>query len=101
LPTAGKPSLACLASRFPYGEKITKPKLDRVGAAEKDLRIMGFTQLRVRSHGDLARVELTESEMDAGWAKRKSIQAACKNAGFTFVAIDTQGYRTGAMNEVL
>jgi uncharacterized protein len=101
LPTAGKPSLACLASRFPYGEKITKEKLDRVGAAEKDLRIMGFTQLRVRSHGDVARVELIESEMEAGWTKRKSIQAVCKNAGFTYVAIDTQGYRTGAMNEIL
>ena len=101
LPTAEKPSLACLASRFPYGETITKEKLDRVGAVEKDLRAMGFSQLRVRSHGDLARVELTESEIDAGWAKRKSIQAACKNAGFTFVAIDTQGYRTGAMNEAL
>jgi len=101
LPTAAKPSLACLASRFPYGESITKPKLDRVGAAEKTLRSMGFTQLRVRSHGDLARIELTEAEMDAGWAQRLRIQAACKEAGFTFVAIDTQGYRTGAMNEVL
>ena len=101
LATAAKPSLACLASRFPYGETITKEKLDRVGEAEKSLRDMGFTQFRVRSHGDLARIELTENEIEDGWLKRSSIQAVCKNAGFTFVAIDTQGYRTGAMNEAL
>jgi uncharacterized protein len=101
LPTASKPSLACLASRFPYGEDITKEKLDRVGQAEKTIRELGFTQLRVRSHGDLARIELTENEIETGWTNRVSLQAACKNAGFIFVAIDTQGYRTGAMNEVL
>jgi uncharacterized protein len=101
LPTATKPSLACLASRFPYGEKITKDKLDRVGIAEDGVRALGFSQLRVRSHGDLARVELIGPEMDAGWAKRSAIQEACKRAGFTFVAIDVQGYRTGAMNEAL
>jgi len=101
LPTATKPSLACLASRFPYGERISKEKLDRVGAAEKALRNMGFTQLRVRSHGNAARVELIEAEMDVGWAKRLHIQSVCKDAGFTFVAIDTQGYRSGAMNEAL
>ena len=101
LPTAEKPSLACLASRFPYGERITKKKLDRVGEAEKYLRDLGFTQLRVRSHGDLARIELIENEIEIGWQKRSLIQAACKNAGFIFVAIDTQGYRTGAMNEVI
>jgi uncharacterized protein len=101
LPTAAKPSLACLASRFPYGEKITREKLGRVGIAEEAIRSLGFTQLRVRSHGDVARVELLASEMDAGWARRSTIQEACKKAGFTFVAIDTQGYRTGAMNETL
>jgi pyridinium-3,5-biscarboxylic acid mononucleotide sulfurtransferase len=101
LPTAAKPSLACLASRFPYGENITKEKLERVGKAETALRKMGFTQLRVRSHGELARIELTENEIETGWKKRSAIQAACKEAGFAFVAVDTQGYRTGAMNEVL
>jgi pyridinium-3,5-biscarboxylic acid mononucleotide sulfurtransferase len=101
LPTAAKPSLACLASRFPYGEKITKEKLDRVGKAESALRKMGFTQLRVRSHGDCARIELAEAEIESGWQKRGLLQKACKNAGFTFVAIDTEGYRTGAMNESL
>jgi uncharacterized protein len=101
LPTASKPALACLASRFPYGEKITKEKLGRVGLAEDAVRKLGFSQLRVRSHGDLARVEFLGSEMEAGWAKRGAVQEACKRAGFTFVAIDVQGYRTGAMNEAL
>jgi pyridinium-3,5-biscarboxylic acid mononucleotide sulfurtransferase len=101
LPTATKPSLACLASRFPYGETITKGKLDRVGEAEEAIRRLGFTQVRVRSHGDLARIELTENEIEQGWTKRTMIQTACKKAGFTFVSIDTQGYRTGAMNEAI
>jgi pyridinium-3,5-biscarboxylic acid mononucleotide sulfurtransferase len=101
LPTAKKPSLACLASRFPYGEVITKEKLNRVDEAEKAMRDMGFIQFRVRSHGDVARIELSEDEIETGWAKRASLQAICKKAGFIFVAIDVQGYRTGAMNEVL
>lgn len=101
LPTAEKPSMACLASRFPYGEMITKEKLRRVDKAEKALRELGLTQLRVRSHGDLARIELVENEIEIGWTKRALMQAACKNAGFIHVAIDTRGYRTGAMNEGL
>jgi uncharacterized protein len=101
LPTAAKPSFACLASRFPYGERITKDKLDRVGKAEQTLRLMGFTQFRVRSHGDLARIEFVESEMDKGWSGRKVIEDALRQAGYTYVAIDTRGYRTGAMNEAL
>jgi pyridinium-3,5-biscarboxylic acid mononucleotide sulfurtransferase len=101
LPTAEKPSLACLASRFPYGEPITKKKLNRVDEAEKALRDLGFTQLRVRSHGDLARIELVESEIESGWKRRAALQSACINAGFIHVAIDTRGYRTGAMNEGL
>jgi uncharacterized protein len=101
LPTATKPSFACLASRFPYGEKITKEKLDRAGQAEADLRGLGFTQFRVRSHGDLARLEFTPSEMDKAWSIRDSLEEVCKKAGFVYVAIDTRGYRTGAMNESL
>lgn len=101
LPTASKPSFACLASRFPYGEKITREKLDRVGKAEQSLRLMGFTQFRVRSHGDVARLEFVEPEMDKAWSGRKVIEDALTQAGYTYVAIDTRGYRTGAMNEVL
>jgi pyridinium-3,5-biscarboxylic acid mononucleotide sulfurtransferase len=101
LPTAQKPSFACLASRFPYGEPITKEKLDRVGKAEQVLRLMGFTQFRVRSHGDVARIEFVESEMDKGWSERHVIEDALKQAGYVYVAIDARGYRTGAMNEAL
>jgi len=101
LPTADKPSYACLASRFPYGERITSEKLDRVGKAEQSIRTLGLGQFRVRSHGDLARVELAPDRMDEGWQRRSRIESICRDAGFTFVAIDTRGYRTGAMNEAL
>ncbi len=101
LPTATKPSFACLASRFPYGEKITKEKLDRAEQSEKGIRELGFTQFRVRSHGDLARLEFISEEMDKAWQVRSELETLCKEAGFTFVALDTKGYRTGAMNEML
>jgi uncharacterized protein len=101
LPTASKPSYACLASRFPYGEKFSREKLEKVGAAEESLRLLGFTQLRVRIHGDCARVEFIGSEIENAWNRRLEIENACKTAGFAFTAIDTRGYRMGAMNETL
>lgn len=101
LPTADKPSFACLASRFPYGEKITRDKLDRVGQAEEKLKRLGFKQFRVRSHQDLARIEVAPAEMDLAWSIRSDMNEAIKSCGFTFVALDLQGYRTGAMNEAL
>jgi pyridinium-3,5-biscarboxylic acid mononucleotide sulfurtransferase len=101
LPTASKASFACLASRFPYGEKITAEKLQRVGKAESALRALGLHQFRVRSHGPLARIEVAFIEIEAAWVKRAIISQICRKAGFTFVAIDVDGYRTGAMNEVL
>lgn len=101
LPTAQKASFACLASRFPYGEKITREKLDRVGAAEEKICELGFRQFRVRSHGDLARIEFSFMDLDRAWNQRVVIKTICKKAGFTYVAIDLDGYRTGAMNEVL
>jgi uncharacterized protein len=101
LPTADKPALACLASRFPYGEKITPAKLDRVGRAEGALRALGFRQFRVRSHGDVARIELAVEELGKGWRERKALSGACREAGFVFVSMDLDGYRTGAMNEVI
>lgn len=101
LPTSTKPSFACLASRFPYGEKITKEKLERVGSVEKSIRAMGFTQFRVRSHGELARLEFIPGELDKAWQVRESLYGICRDAGYVYVAIDLEGYRTGAMNEVL
>ncbi|MBN1129335.1 MAG: hypothetical protein JXA71_10130, partial [Chitinispirillaceae bacterium] len=101
LPTAEKPSYACLASRFPYGERITREKLDRVARAEEALKRLGFRQFRVRSHQDLARIEVAPEEIEKAWTMRAAISDAGKKAGFVFVAIDVQGYRTGAMNEML
>lgn len=101
LPTATKQSYACLASRFPYGEKITIEKLDRVGAAEFEIRKMEFTQFRIRSHENLARLEFIPSEMDKAWNNRDHLSLICKRSGFSYTTIDLTGYRTGSMNEVL
>lgn len=101
LPNAEKPSAACLASRFPYGERLTADGIARVGAAEDALHALGLTQVRVRSHGDVARVEVTPAEMDAAWAQRAQIAAAVRSAGFAYAALDLEGYRTGSLNEVL
>ncbi|MDO8986927.1 MAG: ATP-dependent sacrificial sulfur transferase LarE [Coriobacteriia bacterium] len=101
LPNWDKPSMACLASRFPYGEAITEDRLLRVARAENSLRAMGLRQFRVRAHGDVARLEVEPSEMQTAWEMREIVTTAIKTAGFTFVAQDLDGYRTGAMNEAL
>ena len=101
LPTASKQSYACLASRFPYGEKITKVKLDRLAIAEFEVRKLGFTQFRIRSHENLARFEFIPAEMDKAWKIKDKLTEICKSSGFIFVTIDLKGYRTGSMNEVL
>ena len=101
LPTANKQSYACLASRFPYGEKITKIKLDRLAIAEFEVRKLGFTQFRIRSHENLARFEFIPSEMDKAWEIKDKLTEICKNSGFNYITIDLSGYRTGSMNEVL
>ena len=103
LPTADKPSFACLASRFPYGERITAEGLARVEHAEHWLRDagMGLAQLRVRSHGDMARIEVPPEAIPDVAARAGEIAAAFKGLGFAYVALDLQGYRTGSMNETL
>jgi uncharacterized protein len=101
LPTATKQSYACLASRFPYGEKITKVKLDRLAIAEFEVRKIGFTQFRIRSHENLARFEFVPAEMDKAWALKSNLSEICKASGFNYITIDLTGYRTGSMNEVL
>jgi len=101
LPTAAKPSYACLASRFPYGEELTTEKMTRVEKAEDSLRRLGFTRCRVRSHVDLARIELAGDEVERGWSLRREIDEVCRAAGFLYVTMDLRGYRTGAMNEAL
>ena len=103
LPTSDKPSFACLASRFPYGEHITAAALQRVEQAEQWLLDAGFglTQLRVRSHGDLARIEVPSDDIPRLAARAAEIAAAFKELGFAYVTLDLRGYRTGSMNEVL
>ena len=101
LPTATKQSYACLASRFPYGEKITKVKLDRLAVAEFEVRKLGFSQFRIRSHENLARFEFIPSEMDKAWGIKDKLTEICQKSGFNYITIDLKGYRTGSMNEVL
>lgn len=101
LPNWDKPSMACLASRFPYGETISENGLARVAHAEQLVREMGLSQFRVRSHGDVARIEVVPEEMERAWAAREALSAAAKDAGFAYAAVDLEGYRTGSMNEVL
>jgi uncharacterized protein len=96
-----KPSMACLASRFPYGERITEQGLTRVSAAEAALHGLGLTQFRVRAHGDVARIEIAPAEQDRAWGMRSRISSAVRASGFTWVAQDLDGYRTGALNEAL
>ena len=101
LPTATKQSYACLASRFPYGEKITREKLDRLANAEYEVRNLGFSQFRIRSHENLARFEFIPSEMDKAWEIKDKLAEICHKSGFNYITIDLNGYRTGSMNEVL
>ena len=101
LPTANKPSMACLSSRFPYGEEITEEKLKRVALAEDGLRNLGFVQFRVRSHGNLARIEMDQTQLEEAWGMRDKIGEICRSAGFIYSALDLCGYRTGAMNETI
>jgi uncharacterized protein len=101
LPRWDRPTTVCLASRFPYGEEITEDGLARVARAEDALRAMGFRQFRVRSHGEVARLEVEPEEIQRAWEQRGEIAAALREAGFTFAAADLDGYRMGAMNEAL
>lgn len=102
LPTADKPSYACLASRFVYGETITEEKLAMVEKAEDYLIGLGFRQVRVRIHGeDLARIEVTPEEMAQAFYLKDDITAELRRTGFRYVTLDLAGYRTGSMNEAL
>jgi uncharacterized protein len=102
LKTADKPAFACLASRFPYGEPITEQALKTVEQAENALRDMGFNQLRVRVHGDIARIEFAPEDMPRALEQetRERIVVALKACGYRYVTIDLQGYRMGSLNEV-
>jgi uncharacterized protein len=101
LPTWNKPSLACLASRFPYYTAIERRTLLKVGRAEDLLRKLGLTQVRVRHHGEIARVEVRPEEFEKLMTEsaRRKVAAELKKLGYTYVALDLEGYRTGSLNE--
>ncbi|MFO8012833.1 MAG: ATP-dependent sacrificial sulfur transferase LarE [Phycisphaerae bacterium] len=102
LPTADRPSSPCLATRFPYGQPITEAALERVAAAERRLHHLGYAVCRVRDHGDVARIEVPPDQV-ARLAGRHhgQIVADLKALGYAYVTVDLEGYRSGAMDEVL
>ena len=103
LPTWSKPSAACLASRFVYGETITEEKLNMVDQAEALLHELGFVQVRVRIHGKLARIETLPEDLERllDQELRRNVYSRLKELGFSYVTLDLMGYRVGSMNETL
>jgi uncharacterized protein len=96
-----KPSSACLSSRIPYGERITIENLKMVELAEDFLKCLGFGQLRVRAHGNLARIELLDNDNEKALHFKGEISKELKSIGFSYVTLDMEGFRSGSMNEVL
>ncbi|MBA3430749.1 MAG: ATP-dependent sacrificial sulfur transferase LarE [Actinobacteria bacterium] len=101
LPTAEKPASPCLASRFAYGVRVTPEGLRRIEGAEDLLRSLGFDVLRVRDHGDIARIEVPSEAIEAAVARRAEISEGLRSLGFRYVTIDLDGFRSGSMNAVL
>lgn len=103
LTTWDKPSMACLASRIPYGHQITPEKLYRIDQAEEILRKLGFNQVRVRDHDKIGRIEIDPSEMTILFTPplREMVVIKMKTLGFQYVTLDLEGYRTGSLNEAL
>jgi uncharacterized protein len=101
LRTWDKPAAACLASRVPYGTPVSLGTLATVAAAESALRALGFRQLRVRHYGDLARIELDEGDFGAAMQRRTEIVAAVRAAGYRYVTLDLEGFRSGNLNLAL
>ena len=101
LPSWDKPALACLSSRFPYGQEITPEKLRQVTRAEEFLRAEGFQQVRVRHHGEIARLEVGPQELERAFEMRDEISAELKDAGFLYVTLDLAGYKSGSLNAAL
>jgi len=103
LPTWKKPSFACLSSRIPYGESITVDKLAMIDKGEQLLFDLGFYQVRIRHHGNLARIEIDDRDFERIMNKetRDLIQLKLKELGYAYITLDLKGYRTGSMNETL
>jgi uncharacterized protein len=101
LRTWDKPAAACLASRVPYGTPVTLSVLKEVAAAESGLRALGFRQLRVRHYGDLARIEVPVDELPDVVARREAVVEAVRAAGYRYVTLDLEGFRSGNLNAAL
>jgi uncharacterized protein len=101
LPTADKPASPCLASRFAYGVRVTSEGLERIERAEEVVRALGFDELRVRDHGDLARIEVPPDAIGRIAAQRATIERELKSLGFTYVTVDLGGFRSGSLNASL
>ncbi len=101
LPTADKPASPCLASRFAYGVRVTREGLQRIDRAEEVLRALGFEVLRVRDHGDLARIEVPPENIERVTAQRATIERELKSLGFKYVTVDLGGFRSGSLNASL
>lgn len=97
LPTHNKPSSPCLASRIPFNSEITKEKIKTVEKAESIIKKLGYKTVRVRHHGDIARIEIGDKKIDL--KKLKAVSERIKKTGFKYVALDLGGYRTGSLNE--
>jgi len=100
LPTWDKPSIACLGSRFPYGDRITLEALRQIDRAEDLIRSLGFRQVRIRHHGDVARIEVEEADIErlAASEVRRRVVEGLRELGYRFVTVDLAGYRTGSLN---
>jgi uncharacterized protein len=98
LPNWDKPSFACLSSRLPHGSEVTVAALRQVEAAEASVRALGFDQVRVRHHGDVARIEVDPGEIERLVELRDQVVDGVRSAGFAFVALDLEGYVTGSLN---
>ena len=103
LPTWNQPASACLSSRIPYGSPVTAEKLRMIDRGEEVMRALGFSQTRVRHHGEIARIEIAREEMSKVLSVEmfERLSREFKRIGFRFVAVDVDGYRTGALNELL
>jgi len=99
LPTYDKPSLACLATRIPYGEKIEKERLKRIELSEEFIRCLGIRQVRVRDHNNIARIEIEDKDFYLIISLKDKIIKELKRLGYKYITLDLEGYRTGSMNE--
>ena len=101
LPTWNRPQAACLASRIPYGTEIERDLVARIAKAERALKKIGFSQVRVRAHGPVARIEIEPDEMPRALRSRARITKELKSLDFIYITLDIEGFRSGSMNEVL